>query len=65
MPLKFQVVIPKELRKSMGIKVGQNIQMINYGDRLELIPIKPIEQMRGFLKAIDTEVVRDKDGGKG
>ncbi len=58
---KFQVVIPKELRESMGIKVGQNIQMINYGDRLELIPIKPIEKMRGFLKAIDTEVVRDKD----
>ena len=59
---KFQVVIPKEFRESMGIKVGQNIQMISYGDRLELIPIKPIKEMRGSLKGIETSVKRDKDG---
>ena len=58
---KFQVVIPKELRESMGIKVGQSIQMISYGDRLELIPIKPIKEMRGSLKGIETTVKKDKD----
>ncbi len=58
---KYQVVIPKEIRDSMQIKSGQKIQMISYGDRIELIPIKPIKEMRGFLKGINTDVPRDTD----
>lgn len=57
----YQIVIPKEIRESMGIVSGQKIQMIAYCNRIELIPIKPIVQMRGFLKGIDTEVVREED----
>ena len=58
---KFQVVIPKEVRDSMGIVSGQKIQMLTYRNRIELIPIKPMNKMKGFLKGIDTEVKRDKD----
>ena len=58
---KFQVVIPKEVRESMGIVSGQKIQMLTYCNRIELIPIKPMNKMKGFLKGIDTEVKRDKD----
>ena len=58
---KFQVVIPKEVRESMGIVAGQKIQMLTYRNRIELIPVKPMKKMKGFLKGIDTEVKRDKD----
>ncbi len=58
---KFQVVIPKEVRESMGIVSGQKIQIITYRNRIELIPIKSMKKMKGFLKGIDTEVKRDKD----
>jgi len=58
---KFQVVIPKEVRESMGIVSGQKIQMLTYRNRIELIPIKPMNKMKGFLKGIDSEVKRDKD----
>ncbi len=58
---KSQVVIPKEVRESMGIFSGQKIQMITYQNRIELIPIKPIKKLKGFLKGIDTGVSRDKD----
>lgn len=58
---KFQVVIPKEIRESMGIVSGQKIQMLTYRNRIELIPIKPIKKMKGFLKGIKTDVKRDKD----
>lgn len=58
---KFQVVIPKKVRESMGIKSGQKIQMLTYCNRIELIPIKPIQQLKGFLKGINTDVPRDKD----
>jgi AbrB family looped-hinge helix DNA binding protein len=58
---KYQVVIPKEIRESMGIVSGQKIQVITYQNRIELIPIKPMKKMRGFLKGINTNVVREKD----
>ena len=58
---KYQVVIPKEVRESMGIFSGQKIQVLTYQNRIELIPIKPMKKMKGFLKGIDTEVSRDKD----
>ncbi len=58
---KFQVVIPKEVRESMGIFSGQKIQVIIYKNRIELIPIKPMKKLRGSLKGLDTEVARDKD----
>lgn len=57
---KFQVVIPKDVRESMGIISGQKIQMLTYCNRIELIPIRPMSEMKGFLKGIDTEVPRDK-----
>jgi len=55
------VVIPKEIREPMGIHSGQKVQMIQFQNRIELIPIKPINQLRGFLKGIKTDVKRDKD----
>jgi AbrB family looped-hinge helix DNA binding protein len=58
---EYQIVIPQEIRESMGIVSGQKIQMIAYRNRIELIPLKPIAQMRGFLKGIETEVVREGD----
>ncbi len=58
---KFQVVIPKEVRESMGIVSGQKVQMLTYKNRIELIPIKPIKELKGFLKGISTGVQREKD----
>jgi AbrB family looped-hinge helix DNA binding protein len=58
---KYQVVIPKDVRESMGIYSGQKIQVLTYKNRIELIPIKPMKEMRGFLKGIDTKVDREKD----
>jgi len=58
---KFQVVIPKDVRESMGITSGQKIQMLTYRNRIELIPIKPMKQLKGLLKGISTNIKRDKD----
>jgi len=58
---KFQVVIPREVRESLGIRAGQRVQVVAYDDRVEFIPLKPMKQMRGFLKGIDTTVERDED----
>lgn len=58
---KFQVVIPKEIREKLALVPGQKVQAIDYDNRIELIPLRPLKQMRGFLKGIDTDVPRDMD----
>ena len=58
---EYRVVIPSHIRDTLGIKPRQKIQVFLYNNRIEMIPIKPIEQSLGFLKGIDTAVERDPD----
>lgn len=58
---KFQVVIPRRIRERMGMKPGEKLQVVQYGDRIELIPQRPAQSLRGFLRGIDTSVPRDED----
>jgi AbrB family looped-hinge helix DNA binding protein len=58
---KYQVVIPKNIREKLGLTPGQKIRALVYEDRIELIPIRPIKRMRGFLKGIDVRVDREAD----
>ncbi len=58
---KFQVVIPKAIRESLGLEPGQKVQAVLYENRIEFIPVRPLRKMRGFLAGIDTTVPRDKD----
>ena len=58
---KFQVVIPLEVREALGIEPGQKVQVLHYENRIELIPLRPIEETRGFLRGIDTTIQREPD----
>ena len=58
---KYQVVIPREVRQSMEIKPGSKVQILLYENRIELIPMKNMRRMRGFLKGMDTTVERERD----
>lgn len=58
---KFQVVIPKGIRDAMGLEAGQKVQALQFGDRIELVPVRTARSMRGRLAGIDTSVPRDDD----
>ena len=58
---KFQVVIPRQVRESLQLTPGQEVEVLAYDNRIEMIPVKPMRQMRGFLKGIDTAVEREPD----
>ncbi len=58
---KYQVVIPKKLREALNLTPGQQVQMVAFEDRIEMIPVRLISEMKGFLKGIDTTVERETD----
>ena len=58
---KYQVVIPSRIRKSLRLKPGQKIKVILYDNRIEMIPVKSVEEARGFLRGIDTTVDRESE----
>jgi AbrB family looped-hinge helix DNA binding protein len=58
---KFQVVIPADVRAKMHVKAGQKFHVIAYDGRIELIPLEPVEALRGMLKGIDTTVERERE----
>ena len=58
---KYQIVIPREIRQALGLKPGQKIRAMRIGDRIELIPVRPLAEIRGMLSGIDTHVDRDAD----
>ncbi len=60
---KFQVVIPSEIREELHLVAGQKIQAVAHGNRIELIPVRPMRQLRGFLAGIKTDVPRERDRG--
>lgn len=57
---KYQVVIPKDIRKTADIRIGQEFQVIAKGGQITLVPDKPIAAMRGFVKGIRTTGFREK-----
>jgi AbrB family looped-hinge helix DNA binding protein len=57
---KYQVVIPKDIRETAGIRIGQEFQVIAKGGQITLVPDKPIAAMRGFVKGIRTTGFREK-----
>lgn len=58
---KYQVVIPKKIRESLKLRPGQKMQVVQYENRIELIPERDISELKGFLKGIDTTFEREND----
>lgn len=58
---KFQVVIPRAARESLGIEPGHLLYVLVDQGRIEFVPLQPIRKMRGFLKRLNTSVPRERD----
>lgn len=58
---KYQVVIPRQVREAMDLKPGTRLQVVQFEDRIELIPLRSAKSLRGSLRGLDTRVPRDAD----
>lgn len=57
---KYQILIPKEIRKSLNIKKGEKFQIYVKGKVITLVPDKPLKELRGFLKGISVKNLREE-----
>ncbi len=58
---KFQVVIPQSVREEIGLRPGQKFCVMRLGNRIELVPLRPIKEMRGFARGMNTDIEREAD----
>ena len=58
---KFQVIIPKDIRRALNLVSGQRMEVQLNGDKVEFIPEKTLASLRGRWPGMDTQVVRDAD----
>ena len=58
---EYQLIIPEEIREATGIKAGTAFEVFSYNNRIELIPIKPIKDLKGIFNGIDTRISREND----
>lgn len=58
---KFQIVIPKEIRRKLNLKRGQEmISLIKDGGVL-YVPDRPLSELKGYLKGLDTKGLREEE----
>jgi AbrB family looped-hinge helix DNA binding protein len=58
---KFQIVIPKEIREGLALAPGDKVEIVQLEDRIELVPLRPIESLEGFLKGVRNTFKRESD----
>jgi AbrB family looped-hinge helix DNA binding protein len=47
---KFEIVIPKQIRKKLNLQAGQRLAVLERDGHIEVRPIPTSQQLIGFLK---------------
>lgn len=57
---KYQVVIPREVRRGLGLKPGQKLIVLEKGGIISLVPDEPLSSLRGSLRGMSVQGLRDE-----
>ena len=57
---KYQVVIPKDVRRQVPLRMGQKLAIVVKEGLITLLPDRPLASLRGFLKDMKTGEIREK-----
>ncbi len=57
---KYQIVIPREIRDSLGIHKGQMVSVLSVGGIIEVVPDEELRALRGAFPHLTLEEVRDE-----
>ena len=57
---KYQVVIPREVRRQVPLRTGQKLAVMVKEGVITLLPDQPLISFRGFLKGMKAGATREK-----
>lgn len=57
---KYQIVIPRDMRKQFNLKPGQKLMFIPYQKSMRLVIVPSIKEARGMLKGMNTDDIREE-----
>ena len=58
---KYQIVIPREVRKQFNLKPGQKIMFIPYQKSIRLVIVPPIKDALGIFEGMNTDNIREEE----
>jgi AbrB family looped-hinge helix DNA binding protein len=58
---KYQVVIPEDVRRSLPIQPGQKMVVLVKHGIISLVPLVPIEELRGMAADLDLSGYREEE----
>jgi len=58
---KYQIVIPKEVRAKFDLEKGQILQVVVRNGVIMLVPDRPLAELRGFVRGMESSELRDKE----
>ena len=57
---KYQLVLPRQARKRLGIRPGTKFTVLSKGDVIFLVPERSIRSYRGIVKGLRPRGLREK-----
>jgi AbrB family looped-hinge helix DNA binding protein len=58
---KYQIVIPREVRKQFNLKPGQKVMFIPYQNSIRLVIVPSIKDALGLFKGMSAENIREEE----
>lgn len=58
---KFQVVIPLDVRRRLGLEPGMKLMVVEFNGGLRMTPLKPPSALRGIARGLSATVEREPD----
>jgi AbrB family looped-hinge helix DNA binding protein len=57
---KYQIVIPRDVRKALRIHKGQMVSIVPIGNVIEVVPDRDISEMEGVFPNLTLDNIRDE-----
>jgi len=58
---KFQVVIPRAIRESMGLISGEQVVVFEKDSVIHMVRVGDVRKLRGKFRKLSTKGLRDED----
>jgi len=58
---KYQLLVPKNVRRELRLHGGQKFQVIAKEGVITFVPDRPLKEIRGLLKGVNTGGLREEE----